>query len=138
MVAKAFPKSTFNSKKLPPVDEPQYGPDPTDDKAIKYKESGFTFTVTVEAEVIYRVVGEVVKRLETIRQHEAEGKNSASGLEFITLAEAQKILPLKSKSSWQTLRDSGELTFSKCKNLILYNRASILEYIRKNKVSQFK
>ncbi len=52
--------------------------------------------------------------------------------EWLTLQEAQLLLPYKSKTSWQKLRDSGQVIFSKTGRLILYSRASILNIIKTN------
>jgi hypothetical protein len=63
-------------------------------------------------------------------------KKNAENSDWITIKEAQKLLPYKSKTTWQKFRDSGDIKFSKSKNgrFILYSRKSIIEYLNKNKV----
>ena len=63
-------------------------------------------------------------------------KQLAHDADWITLEEARKILPYKSKSTWQNLRDKCLIEFSQTANgrHILYSRKSILKYIESNKV----
>ncbi len=65
----------------------------------------------------------------------AEQKMAESS-DWITIEEAMKILPFKSKSTWQKLRDSGtiEISQSPGSRNILYSRKSILNYLNKNRV----
>jgi len=53
---------------------------------------------------------------------------------MLPLEEAMKILPYKSKTKWQQMRDSGQIEFSKFGRKILYSRQSLLNYIKKNNV----
>ena len=53
--------------------------------------------------------------------------------DWIDWRAAQELLPLKSKGSWQRLRDLGEIEFTQANRLILYSRKSILKYLEKHK-----
>jgi len=63
-------------------------------------------------------------------------KELDSSSDWITLAEAKKLLPYKSKTTWKKFRDKGIIVFSQHQNSrnILYSRKSILNYIEKNKI----
>ena len=63
-------------------------------------------------------------------------KKFTESSDWITIAEAMKLLPYKSKTTWQNLRDTGTIDFSQSPNSrnILYSKKSILNYINKNKV----
>ena len=55
-------------------------------------------------------------------------------IDWIPPPEAKKLLPFKSKTSWQKLRDNGEIKFSQFGRKILYSRKSIHEYLNKNRI----
>jgi hypothetical protein len=59
------------------------------------------------------------------------------GKEWITLAEARKLLPYRSKTKWQELRDKGEVVFSQFGRKIMYDKESLLLYLSKNKKDTF-
>ena len=63
-------------------------------------------------------------------------KKFTDSSDWITIVEAMKLLPYKSKTTWQNLRDTGTIDFSQSPNSrnILYSKKSILNYINKNKV----
>ena len=61
-------------------------------------------------------------------------KNSAENSEWISLSEAQKRLPFKSKTSWQKLRDTGTIKFTQFGRKIMYSKRSIMDYLNKNKI----
>lgn len=63
-------------------------------------------------------------------------KQLAESSDWITIDDAKKLLPYKSKSTWQNLRDTGVIEFSQFPNSrnILYSKKSILNYLNKNKV----
>lgn len=61
-------------------------------------------------------------------------KKSAENTDWIPLSEAQQLLPFKSKTSWQKLRDNGIIKFSQFGRKIMYSRNSIKEYLNKNKI----
>lgn len=58
--------------------------------------------------------------------------------DWISLAEAQKLLPLKSKTSWQKMRDNGTIKFAQIGRKIMYSRKSILKYIEQNQVAAWR
>ena len=59
---------------------------------------------------------------------------SSQNQDMLPLREAQKILPYRSKTKWQSLRDNGEVEFSQFGRKILYSKISLQEYIKKNKI----
>ena len=61
-------------------------------------------------------------------------KNDADNSDWISLSQAQELLPFKSKTSWQKLRDKGIIKFSQFGRKIMYSRTSIKEYLNKNKI----
>lgn len=63
-------------------------------------------------------------------------KQLSESSDWITIDDAKKLLPYKSKSTWQNLRDTGVIEFSQFPNSrnILYSKKSILNYLNKNKV----
>ena len=63
-----------------------------------------------------------------------EEKNSSQKT-WISLSEAQKILPYKSRTKWQELRDRGEIIFAQFGRKILYQRVSLENYIT-NKIAR--
>ncbi|MFN4233840.1 MAG: hypothetical protein ACK4IK_03435 [Bacteroidia bacterium] len=60
--------------------------------------------------------------------------DSFNNIEWISQDEARKFLPLKSKTSWQKLRDSGLVVFSQMGRKILYSKESLIDYIDKHKI----
>lgn len=61
-------------------------------------------------------------------------KSSSDSSDWISLKEAQKLLPFKSRTSWQKLRDQDIIKFSQFGRKIMYSRVSILQYLSKNEV----
>lgn len=61
-------------------------------------------------------------------------KKSAENSDWVSLSEAQQLLPFKSKTSWQKLRDTGLINFSQFGRKIMYSRTSIKAYLNKNKI----
>ncbi len=63
-------------------------------------------------------------------------KQFAETSEWITLEEAMKLLPYKSKTTWQKLRDNGiiEISQSPGSRTILYSKKSIQNYLNNNRV----
>ncbi len=64
-------------------------------------------------------------------------KNIAETSEWITIEEAMKLLPYKSKTTWQKLRDKGiiEISQSPGSRNILYSKKSIQNYLNKNRMN---
>ena len=50
--------------------------------------------------------------------------------DWLTIEQAQKILPYRSKTRWQKLRDQRLVEFTKMGRKILYSRKSIQEFIK--------
>jgi len=61
-------------------------------------------------------------------------KKVAENSDWIALAEAQKLLPFKSKTSWQKLRDTGTIKFTQFGRKIMYSKKSIIDYLNSNKI----
>ncbi|OFY84585.1 MAG: hypothetical protein A3F72_19260 [Bacteroidetes bacterium RIFCSPLOWO2_12_FULL_35_15] len=63
-------------------------------------------------------------------------KKAADNSDWIALEEAKKLLPYKSKTSWQKFRDTGIVKFTKARKgrNIMYSRKSIIEYLNNNKI----
>ena len=55
----------------------------------------------------------------------------ASNSEWLSLDEAKKILHYQSKKKWKSLRDNGEIEFSRIGKPFVYKKASLLQYIDK-------
>ncbi|MBL0048967.1 MAG: helix-turn-helix domain-containing protein [Bacteroidetes bacterium] len=54
--------------------------------------------------------------------------------DLVSWEEAKKILPYKSKSSWQEFRDSGKIKFEQIGRKIMYSKKSLIEFLKqKNK-----
>lgn len=64
---------------------------------------------------------------------EKEKKKNKSS--WLTLGEAKKILPYKSRTKWQELRDGGKIVFAQFGRKILYQRLSLESYIENNKIA---
>jgi len=93
--------------------------------------------IVFESDAYYKLQQELI---ELVKKTVKEGKlqmddKSISSSEWLTQVEAQKILPYRSKTKWQELRDKGELVFSQFGRKILYSKASLLDYIKKNKIN---
>lgn len=63
-------------------------------------------------------------------------KKAAEGSDWIPIEEAKKLLPYKSKTSWQKFRDTGTIDFTQSKSgrNIMYSRKSIINYLNSNKI----
>lgn len=60
--------------------------------------------------------------------------NAESSSDWITIHEAKELLPLKSKTSWQKLRDNGSIKYTQFGRKIMYSRSSINQYLSNHKV----
>ncbi len=61
-------------------------------------------------------------------------KKTAEDSDWIPLSDAQELLPFKSKTSWQKLRDTDIIKFTQFGRKILYSRKSIIDYLNRNKI----
>ena len=62
-------------------------------------------------------------------------KEQEPASDWVTYKEAQELLPYRSKTKWQQLRDRGEIVFSQFGRKILYSRQSLIDYVKNNKIS---
>ena len=64
-------------------------------------------------------------------------KKTADNSDWIPIEEAKKLLPYKSKTSWQKFRDTGVITFTKAEKgrNIMYSRKSIINFLNDNKIN---
>ena len=102
------------------------------ENANNFPHPKFEITISSELFMFLKVlISETVE--EAIAKKSTTNLNSTS--DWITPEEARKLLPLKSKSSWQKLRDQQKIVFTQpFKNVILYSRASLLKFIEQHKV----
>lgn len=78
--------------------------------------------ICLESEAFYALVEEVVNRLKE--------KNGIEQERWINDEEAMKLLHVSSKTTLQKYRDEGLIRFTQpSRKLILYDRASILEFL---------
>jgi len=63
-------------------------------------------------------------------------KQMTESSDWIPIVEARKLLPYKSKTTWQNLRDTGTIVFSQPPNSrnILYSKKSIINYLNNNSI----
>ena len=86
--------------------------------------------ICIEDDAFYKLVDTVVKRLKTEHKENAD--------KWVNDDEAMHLLNIKSKTTLQKLRDEGKIRFSQPqKRIILYDRASIDEYLEKNAQNTF-
>jgi len=90
--------------------------------------------IVIESKAYWRLVEQQTDFiLAKLKQNQKEEKSKQK--DWITLSEAQRILPYKSRTKWQELRDRGEIVFAKFGRKILYQKSSIEIYIL-NKISK--
>lgn len=81
--------------------------------------------ICFETAAFYSLIEEVVAR---VGLKDADAQN-----EWISGTDAMNLLNIKSKTTLQTLRDTGKIKFSQPqKKIILYSRSSINEYLENN------
>ncbi|MEP1305113.1 MAG: helix-turn-helix domain-containing protein [Balneola sp.] len=86
--------------------------------------------ICLETEAFYELIDKVVERLES-QSPDIENK-------WIDSQEAMSLLGIKSKTTLQGYRDNGDIRFTQPrKKLILYDRASILEFLEGNAKETF-
>ncbi len=79
--------------------------------------------ICLESEAFYALVEEVVGRL--------KDKHSIEHDQWINDEEAMRLLHISSKTTLQKYRDDGSIRFSQpSKKLILYDRESIMEFLK--------
>ena len=90
--------------------------------------------ITFESEAFKKLQEQQSKQFKDAVKHalqELREENSAN-IEWITKKEAMKLLPYKSNTKWQQLRDEKKIEFTKNGRLILYNKKSLEQLILKN------
>ena len=84
--------------------------------------------IIFEKETYWKMQAELMKMFQ-----ESLKAASRQPEDWISMAEAQSLLGVKSKSKMQDLRDTNAIKFSKHgRKLIRYSRSSILDYLKKN------
>lgn len=92
--------------------------------------------IVIESEAFEQLKLEIKQYVKQALKELLEEKNLAENKEWITIEEAMKLLPYKSKTTWQKLRDSGtiEISQSHGSRTILYSKKSIQNYLNENRV----
>lgn len=93
--------------------------------------------IVLDSEAYKQLKKEILNEFENSLQKFLNSDNQLQN-DWISLTEAQKLLPLKSKTSWQKLRDDGAIKFSQVGRKILYSRRSILKYLEDNQVAGWR
>ena len=89
--------------------------------------------IVIESAAFYKLIEEVIRKMQTCQLGQSL-KGSTMEREWLTQDEAMILLPYRSKTSWQRLRDGGKINFFQYGRKILYKRESILEFIRANEI----
>lgn len=92
--------------------------------------------IVFESQAFYKLQAEQLLLFkQALKEAKLEAIDAMSpDADWLTLAEAKKILPYNSKTKWQELRDTGSVVFSQFGRKILYSKKSIRTYIEKNKI----
>jgi len=92
--------------------------------------------IVFEKEAYHKMQKEMIDLvIKTVSQKLPENDADGTSInDWVTETQAMKILPYRSKTKWQELRDRGEVVFSQFGRKILYNKASLLDLIKKNKI----
>ncbi|MBI1289180.1 MAG: helix-turn-helix domain-containing protein [Flavobacteriales bacterium] len=86
--------------------------------------------ICLHDQAFYTLIEEVVERMKE-KSEQTEEKWLRSG-------EAMELLGIKSKTTLQKLRDEGKIRFSQpYKKVILYDRASLMEFLENNAKETF-
>ncbi len=86
--------------------------------------------ICLQDEAFFTMIERVVERL--------KDKQSLKNDQWLSGEEAMNLLKITSKTTLQKLRDDGKIRFSQTeKNMILYDAASINEYLNKNAKDTF-
>jgi hypothetical protein len=90
--------------------------------------------IVIQSEAFNLLLTTMEDRIKAAVRKALEEKNSSDQSDWLTIQDARKLLPFKSKTSWQKLRDHGEIEFSQFGRKIMYSRKSIISYLTKNKI----
>lgn len=86
--------------------------------------------ICLQEDALYELIDEVVARIKE--------KNNISQDPWVSPERAMELLNVKSKSTMQKLRDSGQILFTQPqKKIILYNYDSIMDYLNKHQKNTF-
>ena len=88
--------------------------------------------ICLESEAFYRLIDKVVERL-------AAAKPNDNPPQWVNDTEAMKLLGVSSRTTLQKYRDEGRIKFTQpSRKVILYERASILEYLERHAKEPFQ
>lgn len=92
--------------------------------------------IVIHSEAYEQLKLDLMKCVKESTEAVIKEKLSASQTDWITIEEAMKLLPYKSKTTWQRLRDTGTISISQRPNsrVILYSKKSIMDYLKKNAI----
>lgn len=86
--------------------------------------------ICLQDEAFYKLIEEVVDRIKE-KQNKTQDK-------WVSSERAMELLNIKSKTTLQKLRDTGEITFTQPqKKIILYDYDSLMNYLDNYKKSTF-
>jgi hypothetical protein len=86
--------------------------------------------ICLQDEAFYKLIEEVVDRIKE-KQNKTQDK-------WVSPERAMELLNIKSKTTLQKLRDTGEITFTQPqKKIILYDYDSLMNYLDNYKKSTF-
>ena len=94
--------------------------------------------IVIDSEAFEALKSEMKKMVKDTISELLIAKREEEQCDWITFENAKKILPYKSKTSWQELRDKGEVEFFQDGRLILYSRKSLNEYIKKHIIKKYR
>ena len=92
--------------------------------------------IVIESKAFDQLKLEIKQYVKQALRELLEEKYLAENKEWITIEEAMELLPYKSKTTWQKLRDTGTISISQSPNsrVILYSKKSIMDYLKKNAI----
>ena len=90
--------------------------------------------IVLDSEAYARLKYELFQEMKNSVKVAFEEIGEARTSDWISQEEARKLLNYSSRTSWQKLRDSGKIIWSKEGRLIQYSRKSIESYIEKNRM----
>lgn len=92
--------------------------------------------IVINSEAFEQLKLDLKKCVKEATEEVLKEKLSVSHSDWITIEEAMKLLPYKSKTTWQKLRDTGTISISQSPNsrVILYSKKSIMDYLKKNAI----
>lgn len=98
----------------------------------------FMQVIIIESEAYQKLLETIEEKINLGVKKALEEKREKENSDWIDLKEAKLLLPFKSKSSWQKLRDQGKIEFSQFGRKIMYSKKSILTFLSEYKVGIWK